>query len=119
MTKRDLKRYSAFLPIRWEHESIFNKIEELIPGYCQNIYKAYWINRYILNIFYGEKQYVRITEKDGKTFRYIPISVWMKIGNSLDDIPLDNEVWEWIKQERNKYKVVNKIKDKTKSVLDF
>lgn len=119
MKKRDLKRYAVFLPIRWEHESIFEKIEELIPGYCKNIFRAYWLERYSLKIFYGEKQVVRIPEKDGKTFRYIPLSVWMKLGESLDTGVLDEEIWNWVKQERSKFGVVNKTKTKSNSLLDL
>lgn len=119
MKKKDLKKYAVFLPIRWEHESIFAKIEELIPGYCKNIFRAYWLDRYSLKIFYGEKQVVRIPEKDGKTFRYIPLSIWMKLGESLDDGILDDEIWSWVKQERSKLGIVNKIKTKSNSLLDL
>lgn len=123
MKKRDLKKYAVFLPVRWEHESIFQKIEEFVPGYCKDIFRAYWLKRYSLKIFYGEKQVVRIPEKDGKTFRYIPLSIWLKLGESLDTGNMDNEVLNWIKLTRSKYGVVNKTKEKhvtkTDSLLDL
>lgn len=118
MKKKDLKKYAVFLPIRWEHEYIFNKIEEMIPGYCVNIFRGYWVNRYSLKIYYGERQEVRIPEKDGKTYRYIPLDIWLKLGDSLDDNKLDKDVWDWVCKERKKYNITNKIKVKS-DILDF
>jgi len=96
MQKKDLKRYSVYLPTRWEHENIFHKIESLIPGWCGNVWFSKFVLRHSCKVFWGEKQHIRVPEKDGKTFRYIPIDIWLKL--SADT--LDESAWNWIREQR-------------------
>lgn len=121
MDKKELKRYGVFLPIRWEHEYIFNLIERLIPGYCKDIFRAYWLDRYSMKVYWGEKQYVRIPEKDSKTYRYIPLSIWFNLSKHLDGEELSEESLEWIREQRKIYKVNlhKKVKEKNKSILEI
>jgi hypothetical protein len=119
MNRKDLKKYGVFLPIRWEHEYIFEMIERYIPGYCENIFRAYWLERYSMKIYWGEKQYVRIPEKDSKTYRYIPLSIWFDISEHLDGKPLDEKSWEWIKEQRKIYKTNSHKKVSNKNLLEI
>lgn len=104
MTRKDLKRYSVYLPTRWEHEDIFQKIEKLIPGWCKNVWYSKFVMRHSYRVFWGEKQHVRVPENDGKTFRYIPIDLWLKLSNDN----FDNYVWEWVKEQRKLFHSENK-----------
>lgn len=102
MTNKDLKKYSGYIPIRWEHQKIFTFIDTLIPHYTNNIFKANWTGIYSIKIYRGEKNHIRIREKERGVYRYIPLSVWLDL-SCLEKGKLSIETWEWVRSETMKY----------------
>ena len=102
MEKRDMKKYASYLPMRWEHQKTFQFLEQLVPGYGDDVYFSKFYHRYRMKAYYGESQTMRIFEKTKGKYREIPLGIWMELSD-CDKSKLSKETWDWIKEVRLKY----------------
>lgn len=120
MDYQDLKRYNGYLPIRLEHQNIFDTLEHLIPGYTDDLFRAKWTGLFNIKIFKGEKQLARLREKEKNNYRYIPLKIWLNLSEERKEYSSDT--WQWINEQKSKYsktnKTINRVVSK-RSILDL
>jgi len=114
MEYNDLKKYNGYLPLRSEHQIIFNKLGRLVPGYTDNLFKSKWTGLYNIKIYKGERQVVRLREKERSVYRYIPLTIWLNLSDDKSEYTKDT--WRWITEQKNKYSNQSRIVRATGSI---
>ncbi len=107
MELKDIVKYRGYMPVRMEREDTIAWLGELIGG---DWLGKLWLSKYSgyheVRYRFGDVQEAQLYMKD-KSWKGMPIGTWLKF-MEMDKAALDDDCWEWIREERRKNGVTMK-----------